>query len=66
MFNNDYFCKSEGFVIDGISVGGREKAFSYLVNTCFMEAEEAASYLARILRDYARRIRAVKGVRENV
>lgn len=56
---NDYFSKRMGFVIDDTPMS-RNAAFSYLVNVCGMDEDEADVCLNRLYREYLSRVRAAK------
>lgn len=57
MYNNDYFSKKMGFVIDDMQFETKEAAYAYLRDTCCMEEEDCDSFLRRLVREYAARVR---------
>ncbi len=53
MRSQDYYSKVQGYVIDGQPFGfSLDRASTYLVQTAFMDADEAVSYLHHLNHNY--------------
>lgn len=63
----DYYSKTLGYVIEGVSFGNSYEAISHLIETCDMTNDEAASYCSRLVKAYGgtREVRAVEGALMN-
>lgn len=57
MYNNDYFSKKMGYIIDEKRFESKEEAYAYLHDTCCMEGAYCESFLRRLVREYMARVR---------
>lgn len=62
-YANCYFCKGQGFVVEGQHFPDEDDAMRYLTETCYMEPTDASSFLSGLVRDYHARTSRIGGRR---
>lgn len=58
-YTNCYFCKGQGFVVEGQRFHNEDDVMRYLTETCYMDLADASNFLSGLVRDYNTRMSRV-------